>query len=144
MVFGPDGNLYVSEARQLNSTIHRFDGVTGAFLGEFVNRGQGGLYNAGDLVFGPDGNLYVANHTDVFPDVPFSSNSIKRYDGRTGAFLGDFVLPGSGGLGSPTALLFVTPVSEPASVLLLALGTLGAIAWAWRRRGRKGNDAHIG
>jgi len=136
VVFGPDGNLYVSEARQLNSTIHRFDGVTGAFLGEFVGPGQGGLYDPGDLVFGPDGDLYVANHADPFPDVPFGSNSIKRYDGRTGAFLGDFILPGSGGLGSPTASIFTAPVPEPSTLLLLAIGTLGLIGWAWRRHGQ--------
>jgi PEP-CTERM motif len=27
-----------------------------------------------------------------------------------------------------------TPVPEPATLLLLAVGTLGVIGWAWRRR----------
>jgi hypothetical protein len=31
---------------------------------------------------------------------------------------------------------FATPVPEPSTVLLFAIGTLGLIGWAWRRRGR--------
>ena len=34
---------------------------------------------------------------------------MKRYDGTTGDFLGDFVAAGSGGLGSPTFLMFREP-----------------------------------
>jgi hypothetical protein len=40
------------------------------------------------MTFGPDGNLYVTS----------SNNSVLRYNGITGAFLGTFVTSGSGGL----------------------------------------------
>src|SRR5262249_18298324 len=49
------------------------------------------------LLFGPDGNLYVCGQ---------SSNDVVRYDGRTGAFIDEFVPAGSGGLDRPAALLF--------------------------------------
>src|SRR5439155_1625848 len=49
------------------------------------------------LTFASDGNLYVA---DAF------NNSVKRYNGTSGAYISDFVASGSGGLGSPAGLAF--------------------------------------
>ena len=51
---------------------------------------SGGLDTPIDLTFGPDGHLYVASGR--------SSPAVKRYHGTTGAFLGNFVPSGSGGL----------------------------------------------
>ena len=94
LVFGRDGNLYVTESGEASTPrtgkVARYDGTTGAYLGDFVPNGVGGLTRARGMVFGPDGNLYVANYE---PD-----GSILRYDEATGAFIGEFVKTGSGGL----------------------------------------------
>jgi hypothetical protein len=104
IIFGPDGNLYVSD-RNLPSTdgrIARFDGLTGAYMDDFVPVAGGGLKQPSGLVFGPSGrgrslDLYVASGPTA---------SVKRYDGLTGAFLGDFVPGGAGGLVYALALTF--------------------------------------
>jgi hypothetical protein len=104
VIFGPDGNLYVGDRSQLGQgRIARFDGITGAYLSDFVPVGSGGLGHPVVQVFGPSGrhtgglDLYVSNE---------STGSILRYDGTTGAFVGEFVPNGSGGLGSPTGMVF--------------------------------------
>jgi sugar lactone lactonase YvrE len=91
LVFGPDGNLYVSDA--YSRTIMRYDGVTGAplpspgsFGALFVSPGSGGLDEGQGIVFGPDGNLYVADA---------GTGQVLRYDGRTGA-----PLPSAGNTGA--------------------------------------------
>jgi streptogramin lyase len=94
--FGPDGHLYVS-TRSNSDNVLRFNGVTGAFIDEFVATGSGGLNNPSATTFGPDGNLYVSNH---------GSANILRYDGVTGAFLDEFVPSGSGGLEISRGLTF--------------------------------------
>ena len=47
--FGPDGNFYV--ASWLNGKVFKYNGISGAFLGEFA----AGLEGPYDLDFGPDG-----------------------------------------------------------------------------------------
>ena len=74
-----DAMIYVSGYQSNN--ILRYDAVTGAFIGEFVHSGNGGLNGPEQMAFGPDGNLYVASSYTA---------SVKRYDGTTGAYLGDF------------------------------------------------------
>jgi len=86
MTYGPDGNLYVIGAFSYN--VVRFNGTTGAFIDEFVAPGAGGLSNPTDLEFGPDGHLYV------LPHISLDSESIWKYNGSTGAFIGLF---GAGG-----------------------------------------------
>jgi hypothetical protein len=103
MSFGPDKNLYVAVGYDPNlGWVDRFDGKTGAYLGKFVSDDlsqNGGLANPQGMLFGPDGSgdgkldLYVAS-SRLTP----SGNDVKRYDGTTGQFLGDFVVSGSGGL----------------------------------------------
>ncbi len=96
ITFGPDGNLYASSHVEGSTTVtdpgKRYSGATGAFLGDFVTAGSGGLDSVAGIAFGPDGNFDVANR---------SSGDVKRYSGQTGAFLGTFVAKGSGGLVSP-------------------------------------------
>lgn len=96
----------------------------------FVDTSSGGLNSAIGLTVGEDGNLYVSNS---------ETNSIKKYDGDTGNYLGDFVTSGSGGLSSPTYLTTANvPVPEPSSVLgIAALGGLfvgGALRGKANRR----------
>lgn len=128
LTFGPDGSLYVSDS--LNSGVWRFgfDGMTGDLLGASIFTSGGGLVLPKGLTFGPDDNLYVAN---------FLNNRVTRFDGATGAFIDDFVPAGSAGLNRPFGLLFhVTPVPEPSSIGLAALGAIGLGCLALRRRKR--------
>jgi DNA-binding beta-propeller fold protein YncE len=100
LAFGPDGDLYVSEFK--TNSVRRYDGQTGAFLNVFVAAGSGGLTGGtilvpGGLLFGPDGDLYATSP---------GTNEVLRYDGATGEFLNAFVTAGSGGLATPSYLLF--------------------------------------
>jgi hypothetical protein len=96
MVFGPDGNLYVSA--NATDSVLRYDATSGAFLGAFVPAGSGGFDGAAGIAFGPDGHLYVLSVV--------GAKQALRYDGATGAFLDVFVPEGSGGMMTPVALLF--------------------------------------
>jgi DNA-binding beta-propeller fold protein YncE len=89
LTFGPDGNLYVASNQ---GGVLRFNGGTGAFLSAFATAG---LSIPQDLLFGSDGRLYVSNGV---------GDSISRYDGQTGAFLGYLVSPGAYGLDAPIGL----------------------------------------
>jgi hypothetical protein len=101
ILFGPDGNLYVSDGFQ--SAILRYDGKTGAFLGDFVPSGSGGLFHPVSMVFGPDG--LGDGKLDLYVGCVFT-NTILRYDGTTGAFKGTYVPAGSGGMETPQGLVF--------------------------------------
>jgi len=85
---GPDGNVYI--ASEYSSNVTKWS-PSGAYLGEFVAPGVGGLSGEQDLEFGPDGNLYVMSH------ITLASNSIWKFDGTTGAFLGPHGLGGGPG-----------------------------------------------
>ncbi len=91
LIFGPDGNLYVSDYWDQN--VKRYNGSTGAFLGIFTSGGSP-LAPQG-LRFGADGNLYLADELQVL-----------RYNGSTGAYIGVFVPAGSGGLQEPQCIVF--------------------------------------
>jgi streptogramin lyase len=102
LVFGPDGNLYViynpgTEPPDIAtpSGVNRYSGSTGMFTSDFVAAGQ--LSRADHGVFGPDGNFYVINGDD---------NSVLRYNGSSGAFMGTFISSDSGGLDGPIDLVF--------------------------------------
>lgn len=92
--FGPGGDLFV--ASFANDRILRFDGVSGAYEGEFVSAGLGGL-NGPDAgtKWGPDGLLYVPS---------FFNDRILRYD-ASGAFVDEFVSAGEGSLRQPRDLV---------------------------------------
>ena len=96
MIFGPDGNLYVSSNAGVDAVL-RYDGDTGAFIDQFVSSGSGGIDNPKGLAFGPDGNFYVSDSV---------SHRVLRYEGSTGAFLDEFITSGSGGLVFPRNLHF--------------------------------------
>jgi len=70
---GADDRLYVSCL--LNSSIERFDLITGSSLGSFVLAGTGGLVSPRGLAFGENGNLFVANGT----------GAVLQFDGVSGA-----------------------------------------------------------
>src|SRR5687768_17331309 len=72
-------DLYVSS--EGTNSVKRYNGITGAFMGDFVASGSGGLDRPQGLSFGPDGHLYVSSVT---------SGRVLRYHGASGAFLGAF------------------------------------------------------
>jgi sugar lactone lactonase YvrE len=126
MVFGADGNLYVASGNWFTSdgsyytrdfppgAVMSFEGPSdpnpGAFLGTFVAGGSGGLANPNGILFGPNGDLYgassvISQHGGALIAEPGTSQ-VLRYDGTTGAFLGTFVTPDSGGLKNAWFLTF--------------------------------------
>jgi hypothetical protein len=80
MVFGPDGNLYISNGGPTTSSILRYNGLTGAFIDTFVPVGTPEFIG---MTFGPNGNLFVADF----------SGGVKEYDGKTGQFIRVFATP---------------------------------------------------
>jgi sugar lactone lactonase YvrE len=101
LVFGPDGDLFTSTvtATGHRDAIWRVDQETKA-VSTFVSNNpaeNGGLLNARGMVFGPDGKFYVACA---------DTDRVLRYDGITGAFIDAFVAAGSGGLDTPSDVLF--------------------------------------
>jgi hypothetical protein len=148
MAFGPGGDLYVASGNWFTRSngpfysgdfppgaVLRFEGPSGntpgAFLGTLVPAGSGGLANPNGIVFGPDpsGNgktdLYVASSAlHDFKAQPGTSE-VLRYDGTTGAFLGAFVTPGSGGLRFPTFLTFTE--ADPTTLAYVDDGAITAV-----------------
>ncbi|MCA9230152.1 MAG: hypothetical protein KDA57_05850 [Planctomycetales bacterium] len=82
LVVGPTGDLYMSVAFGANSDkVYKIDPSTGnASVFIDTNFSGGSLNNPRAIAFGDDGNLYVADR---------ENNVFRRFDGMTGAFLGD-------------------------------------------------------
>ena len=100
LVFSPDGSSYLYGVDFYGDTVLRWSGsgLSGGAPTEFVSAGSGGLNQPSCLLFGPDGNLYVS----MLGNTP-ASNTVNRYNGTTGAYLGVFVT----GLQEPQGLAFV-------------------------------------
>ena len=80
------------------NNVSKFDEVTGAYLGNFIATGSGGLTNPDDLTYGPDGNLYVSSSANN------TTGQILRYNGQTGAFIDVFAQ--GGGMARPYGSAF--------------------------------------
>jgi MYXO-CTERM domain-containing protein len=98
LLFTLDGKLLVSSHR--SDELLRYDAATGAFVDSFAM--GGGLD-------GPAGLVQVATALPVPGDLLVASRGNARvifFDGQSGAAGGDFVSAGSGGLETPTQLLY--------------------------------------
>ncbi|RJP31727.1 MAG: hypothetical protein C4547_15120 [Phycisphaerales bacterium] len=78
LAFGPDGDLFVSVPYQ--SSILRYDGLTGDYLGVFIDDRRTGPHGATFITFGPDGDLYANG----------AESPVRRYNGVTGRLIGNF------------------------------------------------------
>jgi DNA-binding beta-propeller fold protein YncE len=107
IAFGPDGNLYV--AGDQIAGILRFNGLTGAFIDAFVaSHPYSNDLTPRGLAFGSNGDLYALAAPATQPGGAPSftePNRILRYNGATGASMGEFVSPGDQ-LGQPSAIAF--------------------------------------
>jgi hypothetical protein len=72
-------DLFIS-SRNTNS-VKRYHGQTGAYLGDFVKPGAGGLNTTQEVLFGMDGHLLVSGR---------GNKHILKFDRDTGDFLGNF------------------------------------------------------
>ena len=118
--FGPNGDIFVASFG--TNKVLRYDGATGAFLGEFA--AVPGFFSVLTLRFGPNGNLYV-------PDT--ASDSVLEFDGNNGELVGTFVAARSGGLDNPLGLAFgpngnLFVVSQRTNSIIEYNGTTGALA----------------
>ena len=78
--------LYLLVSDFKNHAVVRFDGVTGAFVDEFVTRGSGGLKKPWGLALGHDGDLLVASE---------GTSSILKYSIAKGEYVKKFAsVPG--------------------------------------------------
>ena len=134
IAFGPDRNLYVTDPD--NNFVLKYDGTTGAFLSTFIAPAVGGVCEPQALVFGPDRNLYVTSSGDTADGdncgiIGAGSDAVLKYDGTTGAFLGNFVASKAGGLADPVGLVFgpdgnLYVASEDSEQVLKFNGATGA------------------
>lgn len=92
VVITATGRILVSSA--LDDRVVEFD-RTGAYVGDLVGAGSGGLAYPTGLLLMPGGNLLVSSR---------DTNSVLEYDVANGVYVGDFVGPGVGGLVSPFGL----------------------------------------
>jgi len=99
LVFGPDGNLYLAD----ESDVEEFDGTTGALIKAFPPGADAAARLPDGVAFGPDGSLYVSTAGPCCPD---TRGEILKYNPMTGALMGLFVPPGSGGLGAVGHIAF--------------------------------------
>lgn len=72
-------DLFVSS--QNTNSVKRYNGVSGAYLGNFVAPGSGGLSATQEVKFGLDGHLYVTG---------YYTPNILRFDSTNGNLLGQF------------------------------------------------------
>lgn len=86
-----------------NSGVKRYD-IDGSIIDEFILAGAGGLLYTEDILFHPDGTILVTG---------IGNNAVKRFDGTTGIYLGEFTSgfllanPSKMSLG-PDSLIYVT------------------------------------
>ncbi|MEZ5499083.1 MAG: NHL repeat-containing protein [Steroidobacteraceae bacterium] len=85
--------------------IVRFDAQTGRRIDRVVDVFEQAIMRSiRGVTVGPDGHIYVAARQSASGDDDLGQ--VIKYDGRTFAYLGQFVLPGRGGLRGPEGIAF--------------------------------------
>ncbi len=84
----PNGLLYV--VSENNGHILRYNASSLEFVDTFIDTGAG--FGPTGIAFGPDGDVYVAG---------FDADSVRRYDGQSGALKSTPVAARAGGLDGP-------------------------------------------
>lgn len=105
VVFGPDGQLYVSTEQERGlDEIRRYDSETRELIDVFASKGNTSWQRVGDvshtIAFGPDGNLYIAGRGAD------DTTGVLRYSGTTGDFMD---MPAGGDLRRPPEALAFGP-----------------------------------
>lgn len=108
-------DLFVGNFVSGDQSVKRYNGSTGASLGDFIanSNAPGALSFPLGGAFGPDGNFYVSSS---------DNDQVLRYNGKTGAFINAFANSASG-LSDPAGLVFhkgslyVASSSSPGAVL---------------------------
>ena len=97
LAFGPDGNLYVCST----TTIGKYDGSTGAWIGTFATGGA-----AWQRLTWHGGKLYVSEkHAGGGGQWETEDGAVDHF-AADGTPLGEFVTAGSGGMENPEAIRF--------------------------------------
>jgi len=138
LVFGPDGNLYITSFRASSSDTDKIDifagpkgAQPGAFLGKIdLDQVGGDRAFAQALLFGPDGKLFVP----ITGGDPHTTGTVRRYDVTTKAF--DLFIT-SAHLGQPfyltfsqtdpATLAFVTAIHPAATAAASASSAQGTV-----------------
>jgi sugar lactone lactonase YvrE len=127
LALGPDGALYTSDYA---GGIRSYNALTGA-LQQTISTGAlftpGGATTVGNFAFGADGDIYAS---------VFNGNGLTRAGVAKCVVASascSLFIDGSGSLLRPIGFA-VTPVPEPGTVLLWALGLVGALGWVRRQR----------
>lgn len=114
LLFGPDGSLYVigcSGISEPSDRILHYDGITGAFLGQFVAP-SAQFGSPLSMKFGADGNLYVGV---VYPSPvagTLDKGFVQVFDGSTGAYVRSLDPLNTAGLTFPHAMAFADVVVQ--------------------------------
>lgn len=90
--------MYVLDGAGPTKGIHRFDPISGAYLGQF---GQTLLNNPRSIAVGPQGHVYVLDV--AYAGVSFGSR-VRVFDGSTGEITGSFALDSAISLNSKIAV----------------------------------------
>lgn len=77
--FAPNGNILTYGSH--GNTVHEFDVNTGAYVGNFIAPGSGGLNQTRGMVFGPANDCYVSGGNPT---------QILKYNATTRAFISPF------------------------------------------------------
>ncbi len=96
LIVAPDGTILVTSG--MDDRVVAFDPATGAYAGDFVTAGSGGLDFPTGMTYTPDGTFLLVCSRNT--------NSVLGYFSSTGGFLAQFVPTGSGGLVQPFGLVF--------------------------------------
>jgi hypothetical protein len=110
--FGPDGNLYVASRAGLNSGVDKYDGSTGAILGNVLS-----MTSTFGITFGPDGGLYVSSETGDDVGVYDTSGTYLRTlsdsaDGISGPWMINFTPDQQVTVVNPINRLFVDTTDD--------------------------------